>query len=126
MNEENDHVFVAHNGSAYDTQFIYKVTHNFFIYKNVNILLHMNWMIELRIQIHTGFRLSSVFFKDSYKFINLPLQLLPKSFGFNNELQKRFFPHLLNTLANINYTNCALPELKHFGIDQMNEDEMRD
>ena len=27
-NEKNDHVFVAHNGSAYDTQFIYKGAHN--------------------------------------------------------------------------------------------------
>ena len=89
----------------------------------MNVLLHMNWMTELRIQIHTGFRLSSVFFKDSYKFINLPLRLLPKSFGFNNELQKVIFPHLLSTLANINYTSCALSELKYFGVDQMNEDE---
>ena len=86
----------------------------------------MNWMTELRIQIHTGFRLSSVFFKVSYKFVNLPLRLLPKSFGFNNELQKGVFPHLLNTLANINYTSCAPPELKYFGVDQMNEDEKSD
>ena len=124
-NKKNDYVFVAHNGSLYDTQYIYKGAHNFFGYRNVNVLLHMNRMIELRIQIHTGFRLSSVFFKDSYKFINLPLRLLPISFGFNNELQKGFFPHLLNTLSNMNYTSHTLPELKYFGIDQMNEDEKR-
>ena len=71
-NEKNDYVFVANNGFAYNTQFIYKVAHDFFGYKNMNVLLHMNQMIELRIQIHMGFRLSSVFFKDSYKFNNLP------------------------------------------------------
>ena len=49
-------------------------------------------MIELKIQVHTGYRLSSVFYKDSYKFMNLPLRLLPKSFGFHNELQKGFSP----------------------------------
>ena len=65
-----------------------KLAHNFFGYKNVNVLLHMNRMIELRIQIHTGFRMCSIFFKDSFKFMNLPLGLLPKSFGFHNELQK--------------------------------------
>ena len=91
-NEKNDYVFVAHNGSAYDTQFVYKMAHKFFGYKNVNVLLHMNQMIELRIQIHTGFRMSSIFFKDSFKFMNLPLRLLPKSFGFHNELQKGFSP----------------------------------
>ena len=45
-NEKNDYAFVAHNGSAYDTQFIYKSAHEFLGYRNVNILLHMNRMIE--------------------------------------------------------------------------------
>ena len=62
---KNNYVFVAHNGSAYDTQFIYKNAHESFGYRNVNILLHMNLMIELKIQIHTDYRLSSMFFKDS-------------------------------------------------------------
>ena len=90
-NEKNDYVFVAHNRSAYNTQFIYKGAHNFFGYRNVNVLLHMNRMIELRIQIHTGFRLSSVFFRDSYKFINLLLRLLSKSFGLIMNFKKGFF-----------------------------------
>ena len=60
-NEKNDNVFVAHNGSAYDTQFIYKTAHELFGCKNVNVLLHMNRMIELKIQVDTGYRLSSVF-----------------------------------------------------------------
>ena len=77
---------MAHNGSAYNTQFIYKFANDFFGNKNVKVLLHMYRMIEL-----TGFRLSSIYFIDSYKFMNLPLRLLPKSFGFHNELQKGFF-----------------------------------
>ena len=119
----NDYVFVAHNGSAYDTQFIYKGAHEFFGYKNVNISLHMNRMIELKIQIHTGYHLSLVSFKDSYRFINLPLRLLPKSFGFHNELQIGFFPHLLNTFANLSYTSKHLPEKIYFGVDKTDEEE---
>ena len=89
--QKNDYVFVAHNGSAYDSQFVYQSAHDFFGSKNVNVLIHNNRMIELRIQIHTKFRLSTVYFKDSFKFMNLLLKLLPKSFGFYNELQKGFF-----------------------------------
>ena len=68
-----------------------KVLMIFLEVRNVNVLIHNNRMIELRIQIHTKFRLSTVYFKDSFKFMNLPLRLLPKSFGFYNELQKGFF-----------------------------------
>ena len=47
--------------------------------------------ISMFMQVHTDVRVLSIYFKDSYKFINLPLCLLPKSFGFYNELQKGFF-----------------------------------
>ena len=90
-NEKNDYVFVAHNSSAYHAQFVHKMAHKFIGYKNVNVHLHTNQMIELRIQVHSGFRMSSIFFKDYFKFMNLPLHLLPKSFGFHNEFQKGFF-----------------------------------
>ena len=50
------------NGSAYDTHFIYKSAHEFFGARNVKVLLHISRMIELRIQIYTGFRMSSIFF----------------------------------------------------------------
>ena len=89
--EKNDYIFVAHNGSAYDSQFVYRNTHNFFGSQNINVLIHNNRMIELKVQVNTGFRMSMVYFKDSYKFMNLPLRLLPKSFNFHNELQKGFF-----------------------------------
>ena len=60
-NEKNNYVFVAHNGCAYDMQFIYKSAHEFFGYRNVNVLLlHMNQMIELKIQIHTGYHRCSL------------------------------------------------------------------
>ena len=63
----------------------------FFGSRNVQVLMHNNRMIELKIHVNTGFRMSAVYFKDSYKFINLPLCLLSKSFGFSNDLQKGFF-----------------------------------
>ena len=108
--ERNDYVFIAHNASGYDTQFIYQVAHEMFENKNINVLLHMNRMIELKIQVATGSRLATMTFKDSYKFINLPLRAMPKSFGFHNDLQKGFFPHLLNTKCNMDYKCRGLPE----------------
>ena len=114
---------MAHNGSAYDTQFIYKFAHEFFGARKVKVLLPMNRMIELNIQIRTGFRMSLIFFKDSYKFMNLPLRLFPKSFGFHNELQKGFFPQLLNTRVNMNYSSNCLPDMPYFEIEQMNKEE---
>ena len=54
---------MAHNGSEYDTQLIYKSAHEFFGARNVKVLLHMSRMIELRIQIHTGFRMSLILLK---------------------------------------------------------------
>ena len=47
--QKNDYVFVAHNGSAYDSQFIYRNAHDFFCRKNVNVLIHNNRMTELKI-----------------------------------------------------------------------------
>ena len=63
-------------------------------------------MIEL---VNTGLRMAMVNFKDSCKFINLPLQLLPKSFDFQTELQKGFFPHYLNTKLNLYYQSNDMP-----------------
>ena len=58
--QKNDYVFVAHNGSAYDSQFVYRNALRFFGSKNVNVLLHNNRMIELKIQVNTGFRMAIV------------------------------------------------------------------
>ena len=116
-------VFVAHNGSAYDSQFIYKHAHEYFGSRNVQVLMHNNRMIELMLQVNMGFRLATVYFKDSYKFINLPLHLLPKSFGFHNELQKGFFPHDLNMKENLQYVSDSLPDAIYFGINDMTSDE---
>ena len=80
-------------------------------------------MIELKLQVNTGFRMIAVYFKDSYKFINLPLRLLPKSFGFHNELQKGFFPHDLNTKENLSYASDHLPDVVYFGINDMTCEE---
>ena len=121
--QKNDYVFVAHNGSAYDSQFIYKHAHEYFGSRNVQVLMHNNRMIELKLQVNMGFQLAAIYFKDSYKFINLPLCLLPKSFGFHNELQKRFFPHDLNTKENLQYVSDSLPDAIYFGINDMTSDE---
>ena len=71
-------------------------------------------MLELKIQVNTtGFRMAMIYFKDSYKFMNLPLRLLPKSFNFQNELQKGFFPHYLNTKDNLHFKSSTMPIKEH-------------
>ena len=121
--DRNDYVFVAHNASGYDAQFVYKAAHEMFGSRNVNVLIHMNKMIELKIRIYTGHRSSMLIFKDSYKFINLPLREMPRSFGFFNELQKGFFPHNLNTKSNMNLRLYRrLPEESDFEVGKMNKE----
>ena len=122
--DKNDYVFVAHNGSAYDTQFMYQMAHHMFNHTNVQPLIHMNCMIKLCVLIHTPIRVVSIFFKDSYKFINLSLRSLPKSFGFLNTLQKGFFPHLLNTKENFNFTCVGLPDRDCFCPNEMDQEEL--
>ena len=117
--ERNDYIFVAHGASGYDTQFVYQAAYDMFGSNNVSVLLHMNRMMELKIQIATGSKLSTMVFKDSYKFVNLPLRAMPKSFGFHNELQKGFFPHHLNTKDNLDYECVGLPDRKYFGTNEM-------
>ena len=121
--DRNDYVFVAHNASGYDAQFVYKAAHELFGSRNVSVLIHMNKMIELKIQIYTGHRASTMVFKDLYKFINLPLREMPRSFGFFNELQKGFFPHNLNTKSNMDLRLYRrLPEESHFEVERMDEE----
>ena len=121
--EKNDYIFVAHNGSAYDSQFVCGNAHDFFGSRNVNVLIHNNRMTELKVQVNTGFRMSMIYFKDSYKFMNLPLRLLPKSFNFHNELQKGFFPHYLNAKENLYFQSKGLHDVKYFGVSEMGEEE---
>ena len=53
--QKNDYIFLAHNGSAYDSQFICKNAHDFFGSRNVQVLMHNNRTIELKIQVNMGF-----------------------------------------------------------------------
>ena len=51
--------------------------------------------------------------------------MLPKSFDFQNELQKGFFPHYLNTQLNLCYQSNDMPIVECFGVDEMGEEERK-
>ena len=88
------------------------------------MLIHNNRMLELKIQVNTGFRMAMIYFKDSYKFMNLPLCLLPKSFNFQNELQKGFFSTLLKHQGQfLHFKSSTMPIKEHFGVDEIGEEE---
>ena len=121
---KNDYVFVAHNGFVCDTQFMYQMAHQMFNHTNVQALLHMNRMIELRVQIHTSMRVATIFLRiliNSSTYLCVPLS---KSFGFQNNLQKGFFPHVLNTKENFNFTCVGLPTRDAFCPNEMGKEEL--
>ena len=47
---------------------------------------------------------------------------LPKSFGFQNTFQKGFFPHVLNTKENFNFTCVGLPTRDAFCPNEVGEE----
>ena len=100
--DKNHYVFVAHNGSAYDTQFMYPMAHHMFNHTNVQALLHMNRMIELRIQIHTPARVASIFLR-----IRTSSSIYLCNHYQNHSVFKtsyrRVFPHVLNTKENFDF-----------------------
>ena len=87
---------VAHNGGAYDFQFIYK----WCLANNVPVrgLLKSGQKLKhLIIGDKKGVRLV-----DSIAFLSMPLSFFPKTFGLE-EMKKGYFPHLFNEPCHFSY-----------------------
>ncbi|KAJ8934252.1 hypothetical protein NQ318_008695 [Aromia moschata] len=87
-------VVIAHNGQAFDHQFILNY-----------ILTQTDLTPEL---IMRGTKIISmvvgnVKFLDSLNYFPMALSKLPKAFGLGDEFKKGYFPHLFNIEANANY-----------------------
>lgn len=67
------------------------------------------------------FKHTSLTFKDSLSFLNIPLANFPKTFGLT-ELKKGFFPHKFSTLENLQYEGTIL-DLKYYEPEHMTEDK---
>lgn len=106
-------VVIAHNGQAFDHQFVLN-----------HVLTKTNLIPEL---IMRGTKIISmtignVKFLDSLNYFPMALAKLPKTFGLGSELQKGYFPHYFNTLENTNYVG-PLPDASYYSPDTMKEPE---
>lgn len=107
-------IVLAHNGQAYDNQFL---------------LRHILEKTDLKPEvIMRGTKLlmltaGKIKFIDSLNYLPMPLSALPKAFDLV-ELKKGYFPHLFNTLANQNYVG-PLPDAKYYSPDTMKPDNRK-
>ncbi|XP_031342995.1 uncharacterized protein LOC116170631, partial [Photinus pyralis] len=108
------HVIVlAHNGQAYDHQFIlnYILTKTQF---KPELIMRGSKIISLSI--------NNVKLLDSLNYFPMSLAKLPKAFGLTDDFRKGFFPHHFNTPENQNYVG-PYPDMKYYNPDAMKTDE---
>lgn len=107
-------VVIAHNGQAFDHQFVLK----HLIEKTnlkVDVIMRGTKLVMIK--------LDNIKFIDSLNYFPMPLSQLPKAFELGAELKKGHFPYLFNTVANRNYKGL-LPDVKYYSPDTM-KDEAR-
>ena len=106
----------AHNFRGYDGHFIIDdVFKRNFTQKNVV----MAGTKKLNLVI------SNVHFIDTLSYFQQPLSSLPKSFGFDDIIEKGFFPHKMNTPYNMGYED-VVPPIEAFGSEHMKESTLEE
>lgn len=105
-------VVVAHNGQAFDHQFL---LHHVMQSTDLQIKLIMRGTKIIMLGI------DNVKFIDSLNYFPMPLSTLPKAFDLGTELRKGYFPHLFNTLENCNYVG-PMPDISYYDADNMKDD----
>lgn len=106
-------VVIAHNGKAYDHQFILK-----YVLEQTDLKVELIMRGSSIIMMGIG----NVKFIDSLNYLPMALSGLPKAFGLGSQLKKGNFPHFFNTLENANYVGL-LPEIEHYRPDLMKDEE---
>jgi len=106
--KKNPVIAIAHNARGFDAQFL------------INYLAERGYRPKITpkgqeiMQLKTGM----VVVKDSLNFLPSSLAALPKTFGFNAEVKKGYFPHYFNTSENENYEG-PLPDHQFYGTSNM-------
>ncbi|KAJ8965523.1 hypothetical protein NQ317_019537, partial [Molorchus minor] len=104
-------VVIAHNGQAFDHQFI---------------MNHILTKTDLKPEpIMRGSKIimmvvGNVKFLDSLNYFPMALSKLPKAFGLGDGFKKGYFPHLFNREENKNYVG-PLPDVEFYSPDTMKE-----
>ena len=110
----NKVIVIAHNGQAYDHQFILH-----YILKKKTQLSPELIMRGTKI---LAMYLSNVKFIDSINYFPMALSKLPKAFDLPSVLKKGYFPYLFNTKENEKYVG-KLPALEFYSPDTMKTEE---
>lgn len=106
-------VVIAHNGRAFDHQFI---LHFILTQTNIKPELIMRGTKIILMQI------KNIKFIDSLNYFPMSLGALPKAFDLPPVYKKGYFPHLFNTKANENYVG-PLPPINFYTPNTMKPDE---
>lgn len=110
-----DVVVLAHNGQAFDHQFL------------INHILTKTALTPELIMRGTKIvlmQVGNIKFLDSLNYFPMPLSALPKAFGLSINFKKGYFPHLFNTKKNEDYVG-PLPAVKYYNPNNMKENERR-
>jgi hypothetical protein len=108
--KKNPIIAIAHNARGFDAQFL------------INYLAERGYKPKITpkgqeiMQLEAGM----VVVKDSLNFLPTSLAALPKTFGFDGEVKKGYFPHFFNTSANEDYEG-VLPDHHFYGTSSMSE-----
>ncbi|XP_055908156.1 uncharacterized protein LOC129942989 [Eupeodes corollae] len=108
-------IVIAHNGQAYDHQFVL----NYFLTETIwkpELIMRGSKIILMQI--------ANIKFLDSLNYFPMALSKLPKAFDLDPTYKKGYFPHFFNTLENENYAG-KLPPLKYYAPDAMKSEERK-
>ncbi|KAK5638665.1 hypothetical protein RI129_012960 [Pyrocoelia pectoralis] len=106
-------VVLAHNGQAYDHQFIL----NYILTKT-----HFKPELIMRGSKIISMTVNNIKLLDSLNFFPMSLAKLPKAFGLAGNFKKGFFPYHFNTAENQNYVG-KYPDIKYYNPDAMTTDD---
>ena len=101
---------VAHNGQAFDHQFILN-----YILTQTDLSPELIMRGTKIIMMQVG----NVKFLDSLNYFPMTLGKLPPSFGLGDNFKKGYFPHLFNTKENENYVQILT--IENYSPDTMKE-----
>ena len=115
--EQKQAIVLAHNAAKYDHILIANAVVRLARHRRVTRIPIANSIIAMNID-------NTIFFRDTLLFFRIPLKQLPKTFGFNDELEKTPFPYYFNTKENWDYEGPH-PSLEYYQncLEKMSESE---
>ncbi|XP_020297690.1 LOW QUALITY PROTEIN: uncharacterized protein LOC109862147 [Pseudomyrmex gracilis] len=109
-------ICIAHNAKAFDAQFILRYITEKRVDLDPRVILNGTKIVVLPA--------GRPKFINSINYMPMRLSALPKAFGLRGGVEKGYFPHLFNTLANQSYIG-PLPAVEYYSPDSMSSKERK-